>query len=96
MKTVFYIIISLSIFSCSSKTIENTQWYESQVVEQIIMDTDSTYIIQIGIMAQAFHLDKQDEGFSDKLEILKESLSGRTKIDLEVEKGTAKILSVKK
>ncbi|AFD06572.1 hypothetical protein [Solitalea canadensis] len=97
MKNLFTLLISLSLLvSCSQTKTDNLQWYEDQVIEQVIADSDSTYIIQIGMMAQAFHLDKQNENFESNLNLLQESLSNKRKITIGVEKGSAKIISVKK
>lgn len=94
MRNIFTLFISLLLLSCSQTKTDNLQWYENQVIEQVIADSDSTYIVQIGMMAQAFYLDKQSENFESNLRLLKESLSSKKKITIGVEKGTARIISV--
>lgn len=96
MKTIISIFLCPLLISCSPKNTDNIQWYQNQIIEQVIKETDSTYIVQLGIMAQAFRLDKKTTGFENKLQLLQESLSNRKKIDIGVEKGSAKIISIRK
>lgn len=95
MRNIFILLISFLVLSCSQTKTDNLQWYENQVIEQVMADTDSTYIVQIGMMAQAFHLDKQSENFESNLSLLKESLSSERKVTVGVEKGTARIIEVR-
>lgn len=95
MKTIIYSFIGFLLFSCSSKTAEDIQWYKGEVIEQILEETDSTYNVQIGIMAHAFHLDNRDKNFKEQMELLKESMSDRKKLDIGVEKGSSRIVIVR-
>ncbi len=95
MKTFIPIIFPLLLVSCNTKTEVPLQWYENQIIEQVIPETDSTYNIQIGIRAQAFRLDKKNDHFTNNLQLLKESLEKRKKVTIGVEKGTARIIRVK-
>lgn len=88
-------VISLILFSCGSKEPKNQQWYENQIIEQINKETDSTYNVQIGINAQAFRLDRQVKDFEEKKKLLEESMNSRKKINIGIEKGTSRIISVK-
>lgn len=94
MKTFVPIVFLLLLASCKTRTETSLQWYKNQVIEQIILETDSDYTIQIGIMAQAFRLNRQDDHFDNNLKLLKESLIDRKKVTVGVEKGTARIVRV--
>jgi hypothetical protein len=95
MKNIHALCLCFLLLACAPET-DSLQWYENQTIEQITADTDSTYLIQIGIMAQAFHLNRQDDDFENKLLLLEESLSQRKKLAIGVKKGTANIISVRK
>ncbi|MFD1769874.1 hypothetical protein [Sphingobacterium suaedae] len=71
------------------------QWYQNQTIEQVLWETDSTYIVQIGIMAQAFRLKRANDDFEEQLTRLQEGMVHQRKFDIAIEKGTATIVSVK-
>ncbi|RQO30979.1 hypothetical protein DBR32_09740 [Taibaiella sp. KBW10] len=74
---------------------ENVFWHKNQVIEQVIKETDSLYIVQIGIMAQSFQLEQQHNAhFNEDLKLLKKSLSERIKVNIGIENGSNKIISV--
>lgn len=84
----------LALFSCTPKAENHIQWYKNQIIEQVLPETDSTYIVQIGIMAQAFKLNKNDADFEKNLKLLQESLTERKPKTIGVEKGTITIVRV--
>lgn len=84
----------LALFSCAPKAENHIQWYKNQIIEQVLPETDSTYIVQIGIMAQAFKLNKNDADFEKNLKLLQESLTERKPKTIGVEKGTITIVRV--
>lgn len=96
MRLLPFLIAALCIGSCNSFPEDTVQRYDNQVIEQIILNTDSSYTIQIGIMAQAFSLDKDHEDLNRQLGMLRESLENRSTVNVEVEKGTARIRRVEK
>ena len=82
-------------FACVAKNDSNLQWYENEIIEQVNIETDSTYIVQIGMKAQAFYLTKSNKNFEQNLKLLKQSLLTKEKISIGIEKNTAKIQVVK-
>lgn len=76
---------------------DSVYWYKSQVIEQIIKETDSVYVVQIGMMAQSFRLQPQyNTHFDENLSLLQQSLAQRTKLDIGIENHTNNIITVLK
>ena len=91
---VFTIYFFLGFIFLRPKAENHIQWYKNQIIEQVLPETDSTYIVQIGIMAQAFKLNKNDANFEKNLKLLQESLTERKPKTIGVEQGTTKIVRV--
>lgn len=96
VKVVPALLAVLGTGACSTGPDAAVQRYEQQVIEQVILNTDSSYTIQIGMMAQAFHLEKTHEDLDRQVHLLRESLEQRNTVNVEVEKGTARIRRVEK
>jgi len=89
--------VGLFLFSCVSKRDnKNLTWYRHQVIEQIVLEEDSSYRVQIGIMATSFWLDNQDGLLANKLLLLQQSFTRRNKVNVAVQHGTNKIVRVTK
>jgi len=85
------------LFSClSQKEKKDLTWYQNQVIEQIVRENDSTYRVQIGIMAASFWVDNQDGQLANKLTFLQQSFTQRNKVNVAVQQGTNKIIRVTK
>lgn len=95
MKKSILILVFPFFFACAPKQEANLQWYENEIIEQVNVETDSTYIVQIGMKAQAFYLAKSNKNFEQNLKLLKQSLLTKEKISIGIEKNTAKIQVVK-
>lgn len=94
-KHLIILAICLLAISCGErKSANNLSSYKNNIIEQIAKETDSIYRVQIGIMAQSFYLDRKNDGFEKKLQLLQESLSQKKKLDIDVENGTNRIISV--
>ncbi|WP_343555019.1 hypothetical protein [Sphingobacterium sp.] len=95
LKMGYLFFLGLLLFSCISKK-ENTDlvWYQHQVIEQVVRENDSTYRVQIGIMAASFWLDNLDGQLSSELTLLQQSLTQRNKVNVAVQQGTNKIIRV--
>ncbi|VTR28886.1 Uncharacterised protein [Sphingobacterium thalpophilum] len=89
-------IAMLLLLSCSVKRNDkNLIWYENQVIEQIVPEQDSTYRIQIGIMAASFWFDQKDKRTTTgQMDLLQKSYHQKTRLHLGVEKETHKIIMV--
>lgn len=95
LKMGYLLVLGLPLFSCiSKKENKNLTWYQRQVIEQLIPETDSSYRVQIGIMAATFWLDNQDGQLANKLNLLQQSYTQRNKVDVAVQQGTNKIIRV--
>jgi len=90
--------VGLFLFSCvSRRDNKNLTWYRHQVIEQIVLEEDSSYRVQIGIMATSFWLDNQDGLLANKLLLLlQQSFTRRNKVNVAVQHGTNKIVRVTK
>jgi len=96
-KFIFLMISTMFLWSCNQLKDSTVYWHKKQVIEQIIKETDSVYMIHIGIMAQAFQLDhKNNTHYDEDLNLLNESLIKRTKLDIGIENGSNKIIVVKR
>lgn len=88
-------MLMLVVCSCSdNKQPADLSWYKGQVIEQVVQEDTATYRIQIGIMAAAFWLKKENKHFEKDLALLQESLAHKKKLDIGVEKGTSKIRTI--
>jgi hypothetical protein len=97
LKIGYLAFLALLLYACvSKKENKNLTWYQHQVIEQLIPETDSSYRVQIGIMAATFWLDNQDGQLANKLNLLQQSYTQRNKVDVAVQQGTNKIIRVTK
>jgi hypothetical protein len=97
LKIGYLAFLALLLYACvSKKENKNLTWYQHQVIEQLIPETDSSYRVQIGIMAATFWLDNQDGQLANKLNLLQQSYTQRNKVDIAVQQGTNKIIRVTK
>lgn len=75
----------------------NVYWYKNQIIEQVIKETDSVYVVQIGMMAQSFQLQRQhNTHFDEDLKLLQQSLAQRTKLNIGITNGTNNIIAIVK
>ncbi|MDR3007981.1 MAG: hypothetical protein LBV59_08625 [Sphingobacterium sp.] len=97
LKLGYLLFLGLLLFSCiSKKENKDLTWYQHQVIEQVVRENDSTYRVQIGIMAASFWLDNLDGQLSSELNLLQQSLTQRNKVNVAVQQGTNKIIRVTK
>lgn len=82
--------------SCStSQTADNNvRWYRNQSIEQLLPESETVYVVQIGIMAQAFRLERENTQSRRHLALLHQSLLHRTTVDVGVEKNSNRIVAV--
>lgn len=96
-KKTLYLVPILFLFSCASKQeSQNVSWYKDQVIEQLEPQGDSTYRVQIGIMASSFWLTKDSKDFTKHFSLLENSLKNRSHLDIGVENGSNKIILINK
>lgn len=97
LKIGYLALLAFLLHACvSQKENKNLTWYQHQVIEQLVLETDSSYRFQIGIMAATFWLDNQDGQLTKKLKLLQQSYTQRNKVDVAVQQGTNKIIRVTK
>ncbi|MGE8429588.1 MAG: hypothetical protein ACN6O7_17020 [Sphingobacterium sp.] len=97
LKMGYLALLTLLLYACvSQKENKKLTWYQHQVIEQLVPETDSSYRVQIGIMATTFWLDNQDGQLANKLNLLQQSYTQRNKVDVAVQQGTNKIIRVTK
>jgi len=90
-------LLAILLHACvSQKENKNLTCYQHQVIEQLFPETDSSYRVQIGILAATFWLDNQDDQLAKKLNLLQQSYTQRNKVDVAVQQGTNKIIRVTK
>lgn len=95
-KTIHYLAYIFLLFSCTTKQeTKNISWYKNQVIEQLEPQGDSVYRVQIGIMAAAFWLEKNNKEFDKYLPLLQRSLVQRDPINIAVEHNSNKIVEIK-
>ncbi|HAE66708.1 MULTISPECIES: hypothetical protein [Sphingobacterium] len=97
LKMGYVALLAFLLYSCvSQKENKKLTWYQHQIIEQLVPETDSSYRVQIGIMAATFWLDNQDGQLTKKLNLLQQSYTQRNKVDVAVQQGTNKIIRVTK
>ncbi|WP_294346490.1 hypothetical protein [Sphingobacterium sp.] len=97
LKMGYFALLALLLSACvSQKENKNLTRYQHQVIEQLVRETDSSYRVQIGIMAATFWLDNHDGQLGKKLTLLQQSYTQRNKVDVAVQQGTNKIIRVTK
>lgn len=97
LKMGYLALLGILLHACvSQKENKNLTWYQHQVIEQLVPETDSSYRVQIGIMAATFWLDNQDGQLAKNLNLLQQSYTQRNKVDVAVQQGTNKIIRVTK
>lgn len=97
LKNILSILIAgFFLLSCATnQEKKDILWYKGQVIEQLELEGDSTYRVQIGIMASSFWLDQQHSSFKSYLSLLQHSLTQRDRLDIGIEKNSHKIITVK-
>ncbi|QQT60369.1 hypothetical protein I6I97_14080 [Sphingobacterium multivorum] len=96
-KMGYLALLAILLHACvSQKENKNLTCYQHQVIEQLVPETDSSYRVQIGILAATFWLDNQDGQLAKKLNLLQQSYTQRNKVDVAVQQGTNKIIRVTK
>ncbi|MFE2861816.1 hypothetical protein [Sphingobacterium multivorum] len=96
-KMGYLALLAILLHACvSQKENKNLTCYQHQVIEQLVPETDSSYRVQIGILAATFWLDNQDDQLAKKLNLLQQSYTQRNKVDVAVQQGTNKIIRVTK
>lgn len=68
-KMGYLALLAILLHACvSQKENKNLTCYQHQVIEQLVPETDSSYRVQIGILAATFWLDNQDGQLAKKIE----------------------------
>jgi len=97
LKMGYLALLAILLHACvSQKENKNLTCYQHQLIEQLVPETDSSYRVQIGILAATFWLDNQDGQLAKKLNLLQQSYTQRNKVDVAVQQGTNKIIRVTK
>jgi len=75
-------------------TASDLQVYNDMVIESLVKENDSTYRVQIGIMAAAFRLHTDLPLFNENYALLNESFQERVPINIAVQKNSNAIIHV--
>jgi len=75
---------------------EALQTYEGMPIDALVKETDSTYRVQIGMLASSFWLHTNNRDFKENYKLLNESLQKRILLDITVQYGTSAIIKVHK
>ena len=94
MKQLIFVALLFFNFSCI-KNNPNITCYEKEVIQELHKENDK-HIVQIGISAQVFYLDKNIDDYETVLNLVEESYTNKSSIKIGIENKTNRILYAQK